>query len=611
MSQALEHLHHLADTIGPRPATTDAEAEAADYVESVFRQHTVDVERQEFDSPRTYSWAYVFYHLLTIGAAVASGWSFLAWPAFAVAALTAFLMRMDLDTRFGLSNWLPPKGPSQNIIARHLPRARRGERPTRVVIVAHYDSARTSLAFSPSMVKNFSVTFKLMKWCTYGVPLLVLLGALPFTEAWDPWLWYATIAASAYLFVPLFINIHREFAMDFSEGANDNASGVAVMLDVLGRIAPLAEETSGTGRFAPVRRDADTARRAGVVPSDTEIEYADDLGAPDSDEDDLTALPDDFRWAEAPPTSAGTSAPAQGVLSLDTVEFEPVGRVESPEALPEDRERFGYEDQDEDERTQAPSISDDEPTYETTAEPRGSRVGSRLKGIFSRRRRSDADEDVSGWLGVEESFDAREAGRKIGSWENFEEEDDEDGFGFKGGRAGDDPLGDPEYAAAEASRIRKRVAEGIDRALADKEVWFVATGAEEVGTRGMQALLASYPDDLARALIINIDNVGAGTVHMVTEEGMARRYRSDRRLLSAGKRVARDNDLPVRTRAYNGLSTDATAALARRMRAMSIMAFDVNGRLPHWHWSTDTVDNIDERNLEVTTRFVTELVRSL
>ena len=599
MSQTTEHLRYLADTIGPRPATTDAEAEAADYIESVFRRHAVDVERQEFDSPRTYSWAYVLYHLLTIGAAVASGWPFLAWPAFAVAALTAFLMRMDLDTRFGLSGWLPPKGPSQNIIARHTPRVRRGERPTRIVIVAHYDSARTSLAFSPSMVKNFSTTFSLMKWCTYLVPVLVLLGALPFTAEWGPWLWYLTIAASAYLVVPLFINIHREIAMSFSDGANDNASGVAVMLDVLGRIAPLAEDAPGTGRFAPVRRDAETARRAGVVPDDAELEYAEDAG-PSDDDEDPTALPDDFKWAETP--AQRESAPAQGILSLDTVEFEPVGRVAGPEA----RESF------EREGAEAPTrpMRDDEPAHDDTEEPRAPRMASRLKGVFSRKKRREVDEDVSGWLGVEESFDAREAGRKIGSWENFEEEGDDD-FGLKGGRAGEDPLGDPEYAAADASRIRRRVAEGIARARADKDVWFVATGAEEVGTRGMQALVSAYSDDLARALIINIDNVGAGALHMVTEEGMARRYRSDRRLLSAGKRVARDNDLPVRTRAYEGLSTDATVALARRMRAMSLMAFDVNGRLPHWHWSTDTVDNIEERNLDDAARFVTELVRSL
>ena len=62
-----------------------------------------------------------------------------------------------------------------------------------------------------------------------------------FLALWDPkwlsdlqpWYWYVTMASAAYLLVPTFINIHRELAMPFVDGANDNASGVAAMLGVL------------------------------------------------------------------------------------------------------------------------------------------------------------------------------------------------------------------------------------------------------------------------------------------------------------------------------------------------------------------------------------------
>ncbi len=163
MSQLTEHVRQLADVIGPRPATTDAEAQAAEYIEGVFRERGLEVERQEFECPRTYAWAYVVYHLMTLGAAVLSRW--FGWPAFVLAVVSAVLLWFDLDTRWGLSN-LMPKGPSQNIIARHIPKARRNERVRRVVVVAHYDSAKSSLAFSPGMVKNFSATFALLKWTT-------------------------------------------------------------------------------------------------------------------------------------------------------------------------------------------------------------------------------------------------------------------------------------------------------------------------------------------------------------------------------------------------------------------------------------------------------------
>lgn len=588
MSQATEHLTHLATVIGPRPATTDAEAEAADYIESVFRDRGVDVERQEFDCPRTYGWAYAFYHLLTIGAAVASGWTFLAWPALGISVLVAFLMFMDLDTRFGLSAWLPPKGPSQNIIARRLPRVRRGERPTRVVIVAHYDTAKASLASSPSMVKNFSTVFAAMKISTLLVPLLILAAALPFTAAWDPWLWYATIAVSAYLLVPLVINVHREVFMPPVDGANGNASGVAVLLGVMERMVPTPDE-AGTTSFRPVRQGAEAAYAADVVPEGAELQYT-PAGAR---EDDATALPDDFEWAESAPQAPSD----QGRLEFETIEFDAVGE-DAPHAEPPLRDGGGPGAE--------PSPARSEPA-EASAGPRG-RKG--LLGRLGRKKREEGS-DVDRWLGVGKDFDVRDAGRKIGSWENFGDEDDEDGFGFKGGRAGEDPLGDPDFASVEASRIRRRVTETVDRALADKEVWFVATGAQEAGTWGMHALLEAYGPELRGALIINLDNLGTGVLHMVTEEGMVRRYRSDRRLVSAGKRVSRENDLLVRARPYVGLSTDATRALAHGYRAMSVMAFDANGRIPNWHWHTDTAEKVDAANLEIAERFVTEMVRSL
>ena len=539
MSQAAEHVHHLATVIGPRPATTDAEAEAADYIESVLLGQGMEVERQEFECPRTYGWTYALYHALTIAAAVASGWDVVRWPALAVSVLVALLLWIDLDTRSGLSRWLPPKGPSQNIIARHVPRSRRGERAQRVVIVAHYDSARASLAFAPSLVKNFATTFALMKWLTIAVPVSIFAGALPITSPWDPYLWYATMALAAYLLVPLFINVHRELAMSAVDGANDNASGVAVMLGVAEHVSPAPEDL-----LTPTTRDDETA-----------------------------------------------AVSRMSSLEFETVEFEAVGtRGPVPDSGP-DREVL--------ERVAEQAVPPEKPPARRS-----------LLARLTRSRAEDAA-GMGGWLGVSDDFDARDAGRKIGSWDNFEDESDEDGVGRKGGRAGGDPFGDPEYAAAAASRIRRKVTESVDRTLADKEIWFVATGAEEAGTWGMRAFLREYGPDLKGALIINLDNLGTGAVHIVTEEGMARRYRSDRRLVSAAKRVSRENDLPVRARPYVGLSTDATPALARGFRAMSVMAFDADGRLPNWHWHTDTEENIDPAVLDLAVRLVTETVREL
>ncbi len=563
MPQLIEHVQHLAETIGPRPATTDAEVEAANYIDDVFRARGLEVEHQEFDCPRTYAWAYVVYHLLTLGAAVLSRW--FGWPAFLLAVASAVLMWFDLDTRWGLSN-LMPKGPSQNVIARHIPKVRRNERTKRVVIVAHYDSAKSSLAFSPGMVKNFGLTFALMKWLTFITPVVIFVSALPWTKGWKPWSWYATLAVAAYLLIPLLINVHRELFMHAVDGANDNASGVAAMLGVMELTVPEPEsEPSRYVQEPPVRRTPEAAIEADVVLDDALLSYT--PIAPAEDEIRRSSLGSfgDVDWdAEEPPR------PSTGQSSFD------LGDTAGWDVLADEPRPV----------TPAPSPAPAEPER---AEKHGLRD----------------------WLGLGGSFDARREGKRIGHWENFSDEDDEDGFGLKGGTAGEAAFESPEFAANEAARIRRRVTTGIDRALTEKEVWFVATGAEEVGTCGMQAFLKEYEEDLRDALIINLDNLGTGALHWVTSEGMARRYHCDRRLASSAKRVAREEELPVRGREYRGLSTDATPALARGFKAMSVMAFDINGRLPNWHWRSDTTDNVNPENLELAATFVAKLIREL
>ncbi|MDP2183346.1 MAG: M28 family peptidase [Actinomycetota bacterium] len=592
MAEVAQHLQELAGRIGPRPATTDAEAQAADYIEDVMRGRGLDVSRQDFECPRTYAWAYVIYHTLTIAAAVASYWTVAMWPAFAVAALVALTMWMDLDTRWGLSG-LMPKGPSQNVIARHVPKARRGERLRRIIVVAHYDSARSSLAFSPGMVKNFAATFGLMKWCTFLVPALVLANALPFTNAAGPWLWYATLAASAYLVIPLLINVHRELFMRATDGANDNASGVAALLGILEAIVPEAE-VDVFGVTQPIRTkplpeppndDLDEGGLLAYSPAETPEEV-------------LTELPDDFTWAETAPAQKG-----QATFEFDTIEFDAVSPAKVAERGPERApSRDVSRDEPDDEGAPA-SGPDPEPQPEPDAP-------HERRGLWSRVRAKDREPGVSGWLGVNKDYDVRQEGRKIGNWDNFAEDEDDE-VGFKGGWAGDDPIGDPDFASNEAQRIRKRVTESFDRSLAEKEVWFVATGAEEAGTWGMRAFLREHAEDLRGSFIINLDNIGTGTLYWVTSEGMARRYPSDRRLVSTARKVSRDEQILVKGRAYKGLSTDATPALARKFKAMSVMAFDVNGRLPNWHWKTDTVENVQVENIENAVSLVTGIVREL
>lgn len=594
MSEAATHLRELAERIGPRPATTDTEAEAAEYIEARFRARGLDVERQEFLAPRTYAWAYVAYHFLTILAAVVSGW--LPWVGFVLATAVAVTMWLDLDTRWGLSS-LMPKGPSQNVIGRKPAKVGRGEIPRKVIIVAHYDSARASLAFHPRLVKDFEKTFGLMKWCTWLVPVLTLILAMDWRslEGLGRFPWYLTMAVSAYLVVPLLINVHRELVMGYVDGANDNASGVAAMLRVLEIAIP--EEVVVAKR--PVERVDTEAEVADEEATATEEEpapgYLEHLSRRqrrDADDIELKFAPpgdegrDDESFAE---DEAGDSFASAG-------DWDEGGPAEGQESFA----FTGQEDSEGASRELPPDV------VEAEEGPAYTEERSKRRGLFGRRpERSD---DVADWLGLED-FDPRDEGKRIGSWDQFEEEIDD--TGDKRGAADAESLDDPEFPSSEAARIRHLVTSGTDRALAEREVWFVATGSEETGTWGMRAFLDEYGDEVKRASIINIDNVGSGTLTWVTKEGMARRYDSDRRIAAAAKRAAQDLGLRARGREYKGLSTDATPALARGFRAMSVMAFDINGRLQNWHWKSDTVENVSDKLVDDAADFVAEIAREL
>jgi len=609
MSLVMEQIRELADIIGPRPATTDAESRAADHIEDTMRAYGVDVERQEFDCPRSDGRPTIVHGLLLIGAAVLAMW----WsiPALVLAVLATALIWLDAAGRPVLSRYLG-SGPSQNIIGRHVPRARRNERLQRVVIVAHYDTARPSFLTSPGFVRHLGTVAVLMRWIPAGVTIWIALTALPLAASWKPWAGYVAVVGAAVMLLPVAAAVQKELFSQAIDGANDNASGVAAMLAVMAATVPGAPESQ---QRVPLRRGQEAVEEAGELDEDVVLEYRpmalavseeqlpmgiDDLGG----EDLWTAGIDVATQDE--PVGAGGSARSRSE-AYNYREDERAGLDDTgpgwdlEEAVPGQVSiDMGFEDES------IPGPVAEVPEPEGSAEePSGRRRRSR-----SRRERDD-EEDGRGlrdWLGIGRGFEVRRAGKEIGSWENL---DDDDEFGFKAGTAGEAGPGDFADPSAIAARIRRQVTEGVDRALAEKEIWFVATGAKEAGGWGMRALLDAYGDDLQEAMFINIDTVGAGGLTFILREGGASTYRADRRLVAQAKRTARENDLPVKGREHTGIVSDATVALSRGHRAMSVMAFDINGRLPNWHWHTDTIDAVSESTVEQAVQFVTALVRDL
>ena len=268
-----DDLLKLAVEIGPRGACTEAEGRAADYIRERFAESGLETSVQEFKTITTYSYLYVIYLSVAIACGVLSYW----FPYFVapVALIIAALFALDLET-FPLLSRLLPHRVSRNVI---------GEMPSesgevRLVVVAHYDSARAALSFHPKMVKNFRMSFSMMIGSVFIVAALALSNFIirAITGSANFWVWVAALVFCAYLLVPLVLMLHREAAMEYTPGANDNASGVVTMLalvDKMGEpesllpgvmfVATGAEEVGTAGMIEFLKANGDRVRDALIV----------------------------------------------------------------------------------------------------------------------------------------------------------------------------------------------------------------------------------------------------------------------------------------------------------------------------------------------------------
>ena len=147
-------------------------------------------------------------------------------------------------------------------------------------------------------------------------------------------------------------------------------------------------------------------------------------------------------------------------------------------------------------------------------------------------------------------------------------------------------------------------------APADTEVVAVATGCEESGMWGMQNFLTTHKDELQRAWLINIDNVGAGEVFYTDAEGMLLRHHAGREVMDIAQKAGHAPGLHVVGHPFTLMSTDAEPALLRGYDAISVMAAR-DGIPVNWHWESDTYDRIDPDTVDTAYRFLEAMVRRL
>ncbi len=227
LSVPLDTVRVLAAEIGPRGSTTANERRASEWVAARLQERGFAVSVEPFRAVATFSYAYgVLFGLFVLAALV-----YPAFPPVAVFLSLVALIGFGLEASNidALTRFLP-HGDSQNVVG-VLPAREQARR--KIVLTAHLDSSRSALLWHPRIRPYFRPIFLLLVAAMVAEFLLYALGLV--TRA--GWVWTVSLTPAVLILAATLIFIDRELRYKHTAGANDNASGVAVMLAVADQIA--------------------------------------------------------------------------------------------------------------------------------------------------------------------------------------------------------------------------------------------------------------------------------------------------------------------------------------------------------------------------------------
>ncbi|MBQ1450184.1 MAG: hypothetical protein IIZ12_04525, partial [Eggerthellaceae bacterium] len=282
MTKPLEHVEYLSKEIGARPAGTEEEQNAALYIaDQLQKEANFHAEIEEFTSSSNFPFVQaICCAVIVVVSILAMIVPALAVPAFVLAAVSAAIYVLEAFDRPFITRALA-RSASQNVVAKYQPNSeggssKKGARSRKIVLVAHYDSGKVTPPLV-ERVESFGLPTGLV--CTAGTVVAAILllirifiggiggaGAVVFN--------IITVLALLVVLLPIVKAVLVQIA-PYNEGANNNASGVAAMMEVARRIsrgsvseADLAEEAEGIA----IHGEA-AAIASGLVPEGAEIHY--------------------------------------------------------------------------------------------------------------------------------------------------------------------------------------------------------------------------------------------------------------------------------------------------------------------------------------------------
>lgn len=222
----------LAREVGARAPASPGERSASRFVEREFKAMGVDAELQRFRTPVTTAWSQMTIHLIFVLGVLLFPLTWRLGYVLVFLGFIGFLME-----EFGRSplSWLQSFRKSENVLAR-LPA--RGEARKKLVIVAHIDSPRSAFYYQPKLVRFFRA-FTVLDFVCMSLLFMVFTfsfggSILNMESSTLDFFWRLALIPLIIPLLALFALAHKAFYGKPTPGANNNASGVAVLLE-LGR----------------------------------------------------------------------------------------------------------------------------------------------------------------------------------------------------------------------------------------------------------------------------------------------------------------------------------------------------------------------------------------
>lgn len=316
MSEIQEHVAYLSQEIGPRPAGTEEEQRAALYVaETLQKEAQLPTEIEDFNcNPNHDVIKMVWCALTALFVLLAMFLPVMVVPSLIVTLLTAVMFALEALGKSPLSRMFRT-GASQNVIAKYepsSPEARRSARRRKIILVANYDSGKIRRDLSSPLLAALPV----VRWVELGAmcaaPLVLLVKLLAPESAVLDIVFNVLLGVCLVIALLPVISFVMQRVAAYNEGANCNAAGVAVLLEVAARIGKgrVSEEEIEAARI----HGADEAIASGLVPDGADIVYE---TAPVPDVDFIDESPEARLLAAKAAVAALSGKPVSSGVNID------------------------------------------------------------------------------------------------------------------------------------------------------------------------------------------------------------------------------------------------------------------------------------------------------